>query len=33
VTGNAFESLMPRDVAVKAEDAGVIKANLDFGST
>lgn len=30
---NSIESLMPRDVAFKAENAGVIKANLDFGST
>jgi len=33
MTVNSIESLMPRDVAFKAENAGVIKANLDFGST
>ena len=33
MSSNSFESLMPRDVALKAENAGVIKANLDFGST
>ncbi len=33
MSGNPIESLMPRDVALKAENAGVIKANLDFGST
>ena len=33
MSSNTFESLMPRDVALKAENAGVIKANLDFPST
>jgi formate/nitrite transporter len=33
MSSNTLESLMPRDVAHKAEDAGVIKANLDLGST
>jgi formate/nitrite transporter len=30
---SSIDSLMPQDVAFKAENAGVIKANLDFGST
>lgn len=33
MSSNSIESLMPKDVAFKAENAGVIKANLDFGST
>lgn len=33
MANNSIESLMPRDVAMQAENAGVIKANLDFMST
>lgn len=33
MANNSIESLMPRDVALQAENAGVIKANLDFMST
>jgi len=33
MAGESIDNLMPRDVAFKAENAGVIKANLDFFST
>jgi len=33
MAGESIDNLMPRDVALKAENAGVIKANLDVFST
>ncbi len=33
MAGESIDNLMPRDVALKAENAGVIKANLDVYST
>lgn len=33
MAGESIDNLMPRDVALKAENAGVIKANLDVRST